>query len=109
MGQCWWLKSCLLGQSSWLITSLPSEIQLVLFRIAQEALRNIHRHSEVSEANLVLKQQGDEFRMTISDNGKGFKPPEQLNDFATQDKLGTLGMEENESNWQTENLKSLPK
>jgi len=77
-----------------IIPALPPETQLVLFRIAQEALNNIHRHSEASEANITLEYQEDAVRMTISDNGKGFELPLWLSDFAAQGKLGLTGMAE---------------
>jgi len=76
------------------IPPLPPETQLVLFRVAQEALNNIHRHSEASEANITLEQRGDELRLAISDNGKGFELPQPLSDFAGQGKLGLTGMVE---------------
>jgi PAS domain S-box-containing protein len=73
---------------------LPPETQLVLFRIVQESLNNVHRHSRASEVNITLEYQGDEIRVTIDDNGKGFKPPRQLSEFASQGKLGLTGMAE---------------
>jgi len=78
------------------IPSLPPETQLVLFRIAQEALRNIHRHSGASEASITLEYREDEdkIRMTIADNGRGFEPPKRVSDFASQGKLGLTGMVE---------------
>jgi len=77
-----------------IIPALPPETQLVLFRIAQEALNNIHRHSEASEANITVEYQEDEVKVTISDNGKGFELPKELSDFAGQGKLGLTGMAE---------------
>jgi PAS domain S-box-containing protein len=73
---------------------VPPETQLVLFRIVQESLNNIHRHSGASEASITVECQGDEIRVTISDNGKGLKLPRQLSEFATQGKLGLTGMAE---------------
>jgi len=77
-----------------IIPPLPPETQLLLFRIAQEALNNIHRHSEATEANITVEYQKNAVRVTISDNGKGFEPPKQLSDFAAQGKLGLTGMAE---------------
>jgi len=74
--------------------ALPPETQLVLFRIAQESLNNVQRHSGASEASVRVECQGDEIRVTISDNGKGFKLPRQLSEFASQGKLGLTGMAE---------------
>ena len=76
------------------IPLLPPETQLVLFRIVQESLNNVHRHSGASEAGIAVECQGTEIRVTISDNGKGFKLPRQLSEFAGQGKLGLTGMAE---------------
>jgi len=76
------------------IPQLPPEIQLVLFRVAQEALNNIYRHAEASEASLTLEYQEGKVKMTINDNGKGFDLPQQLSDFAGRGKLGLTGMVE---------------
>lgn len=76
------------------VPPLPPETQLVLFRIVQESLNNIHRHSGASEASITVECQGAEIRMTISDNGKGFELPRQLSDFASRGKLGLTGMAE---------------
>ena len=49
-----------------------SEAQLInLFRIAQEALTNVARHSGASRVEVGLHQDGEEVVLTISDNGKG--------------------------------------
>ena len=76
------------------VPPLPPETQLVLFRVAQEALRNIQRHSEASEASITLECQEDNLRMTIADNGRGLELPKRLSDFARQGKLGLAGMTE---------------
>jgi PAS domain S-box-containing protein len=77
-----------------IIPPLPPETQLVLFRIIQEALNNVHRHSGSSEASVTVECRGDEIRVTIGDNGKGFNLPRQLSEFASQGKLGLTGMAE---------------
>jgi signal transduction histidine kinase len=74
------------------IPPLAQETQLVLFRIVQEALNNIHRHSGASEASVIVECQGVEIRVTINDNGRGFELPRQLSEFAGQGKLGLTGM-----------------
>jgi PAS domain S-box-containing protein len=76
------------------VPPLPPETQLVLFRIVQESLNNVHRHSGASEANIIVECQRKEIRVTISDNGKGFRLPQQLSEFAGQGKLGLTGMAE---------------
>lgn len=51
---------------------LSPKIELILFRITQEALNNIIKHSEASEFNVHLFSDKELIRMIISDNGKGF-------------------------------------
>lgn len=76
------------------VPPLPPETQLVLFRIVQEALNNIQRHSVASQASITMEYRENEVRITISDNGKGFELPRQLSDFASRGKLGLTGMVE---------------
>lgn len=73
---------------------LPHEVQLTLFRVAQEALSNIKRHSGATQAGIRLACTGNSITMTISDNGKGFNVPAVLSDFSSTGKLGLAGMQE---------------
>ena len=52
--------------------SLPLDIEQTLFRIAQEALSNIAKHSEATLVEVQLVVEHDEISLEISDNGKGF-------------------------------------
>ena len=73
---------------------LPVDMQLLLFRVAQEALSNIRRHAEASTAVIKLVFESNKVRMTISDNGKGFKLPDPKENLASIGKLGIIGMYE---------------
>jgi signal transduction histidine kinase len=73
---------------------LSEEGQLLLFRIAQEALRNISKHSGATEATLSLQAYDDRLEMRVADNGHGFKLPGAVGDLAAAGKLGLLGMHE---------------
>ncbi len=53
---------------------LPLATELTLYRIAQEALANVARHSRASEVNVQLTYGLDQATLTISDNGVGFDP-----------------------------------
>lgn len=44
---------------------------IALLRVAQEALVNIHRHSQATVAKVLLQRRADEIRLTVSDNGVG--------------------------------------
>ena len=71
-----------------------SEVELLLFRIAQEALRNVWRHSEASRAWVTVEFNDGKTILTIRDNGKGFELPKRVSDLASAGKLGLAGMEE---------------
>lgn len=73
---------------------LVPEAQLVLFRIAQEALGNIKRHAEASRVVIRLESRAERIKMTITDDGKGFEVPLQLGKFSDSGKLGLIGMQE---------------
>lgn len=76
---------------------LEPEVELALFRIAQEALSNIRRHSGAKKAEVELLFTNRKVKLTISDNGRGFQLPEVLGDLANEGKLGLLGMQERTS------------
>ncbi len=74
--------------------TLPPEFEIILFRIAQDALNNVVRHSGATAATVTLDFVTSNFRMTVDDNGQGFYMPEQINDFANKEKLGLQRMEQ---------------
>lgn len=56
---------------------LPRDMELAIFRVIQECLTNVHRHSGSATANIRLKRSTREIRVTVSDEGKGI-PREKL-------------------------------
>jgi signal transduction histidine kinase len=70
--------------------SLPQDVSLCVFRILQESLRNIAKHS-MSQAAMVTLQ-GDEnlLRLSVKDSGTGFR----REDLKSKRGLGLIGMEE---------------
>jgi two-component system sensor histidine kinase DegS len=73
---------------------LPEEVTIALFRITQEALRNVWRHSGATSAEITVEFDESKTRITVSDNGKGFQLPENIGDLAKDGKLGLAGMQE---------------
>lgn len=73
---------------------MPPEAELMLFRIAQEALRNMWRHSQATEAELIVEFEVGRIRITVKDNGKGFDLPSSVGDLTRSGKLGLAGMQE---------------
>jgi signal transduction histidine kinase len=55
-------------------SELPPDVAVCLFRIAQEALRNVARHSRASRVSLAVTTTNGSVRMTVSDDGVGFVP-----------------------------------
>ncbi len=73
---------------------LPEEVAITLFRIIQEAMRNVWRHSGATRAEINIEWFDKRTRVTVSDNGKGFKLPDKVGDLAKHGKLGLAGMQE---------------
>lgn len=55
------------------ISAIPSEIGLTLFRILQEALHNAVKHSGVKQIEVRLWEQSDEIHLEVRDAGRGFE------------------------------------
>lgn len=53
--------------------SIPPDVALCLFRIVQESLRNVKKHSGSSRAEVRLKGVDGEIQLSVSDNGAGFE------------------------------------
>jgi len=73
---------------------LSPEAELNLFRITQEALRNVEKHSGASRVVITVAFGADKVRITIEDNGRGFKQPDRTGELAATGKLGLIGMHE---------------
>jgi PAS domain S-box-containing protein len=73
---------------------LPDGTELALFRIAQEALNNVRKHSGASAVELTVDFRGGGLTVTIADNGVGFDQPASTSDLAECGKLGIIGMQE---------------
>jgi PAS domain S-box-containing protein len=53
---------------------IPGDMALCIFRIGQEALRNVKRHSGANRAEVRLEWSGDKLHLSVSDRGTGFDP-----------------------------------
>jgi signal transduction histidine kinase len=67
-----------------------SEISTAVFRIVQEALTNVLRHSEATRVDITMFIRGDELMVDIKDNGKGIS----VNELNNTHSLGLLGIKE---------------
>ena len=50
---------------------LDSEVETALFRVVQECLLNVHRHSNSATAGVLLTREGDEIKLQVFDDGVG--------------------------------------
>ena len=73
---------------------LSREVELSLYRIAQEALNNVVKHSRATHADLSIRYSGSEVTLVIKDNGNGFVAPASPTEFATNGHFGLLGIHE---------------
>jgi len=73
---------------------LAGEVELVLYRIAQEALNNVIRHADASDVTLHIAYEEEKVELEVSDNGIGFQIPNSPTDFAPSGHFGLLGMHE---------------
>jgi two-component system sensor histidine kinase DegS len=74
--------------------SLSPETQIVLFRIAQEALNNIRKHAKASLVTIRLEGSDHDISLTVTDNGQGFEVPIRAEDMVRAGRLGLMGMYE---------------
>jgi PAS domain S-box-containing protein len=56
---------------------LPDELEIAIFRIVQECLTNIHRHSGSNTATIRLHQESHHLTVQVQDSGKGIRPEKQ--------------------------------
>ena len=73
---------------------LQPESELAIFRIAQEALSNVRKHSQASTVEMAIDFSDDAVTLIITDNGQGFYVPQRTSDLVLYEKLGIIGMRE---------------
>ena len=71
---------------------LDSDIETALFRVVQECLLNVHRHSNSSTASVLLQRENGSIRLQISDEGVGMAAEEEPH--GTRLGVGLLGIRE---------------
>ena len=72
------------------VDAIPPDAALCLYRVAQESLHNVVKHSGVTAAELALTVRPDAIELVVSDQGIGFNPEQKLD----QGGLGLVSMEE---------------
>jgi signal transduction histidine kinase len=75
------------------VEQVNGDRRTVLYRVAQEALTNVARHAQASQASVTIQRLDGAICMSIKDNGKGLQP-EQVLHGKQRGRLGLLGMRE---------------
>ena len=73
---------------------LSAGVELALYRILQETLRNVEKHAQASHVTVRLKKVGDGVQLTIKDDGIGFDLPSRPTGSKRKLGLGLLSMRE---------------
>jgi len=73
---------------------LSEEMELTIFRLIQECLTNIHRHSGSSTASIAIRQEDHTILVQIKDQGKGISSDKQMELGTDRAGVGFRGMRE---------------
>ena len=73
---------------------IPETLKTVIFRVLQESLNNVAKHSGADRVQLSLQQQGNIITLIVEDNGSGFDSDKPLRQNAAGQGLGLAGMRE---------------
>lgn len=73
---------------------LPGELEITLFRLIQESLTNIHRHSGSKTALIRIRRNDASVRLEVIDQGKGFVSEKTAGDMSHRHGVGIRGMKE---------------
>ena len=73
---------------------IPSVLKIVMYRIAQEAMNNIAKHSEANIVRVSLQKMDRKVKLTIQDDGRGFDPEKAISQENPKRGLGLSSMKE---------------
>jgi two-component system, NarL family, sensor kinase len=76
------------------LSGVPKEIEMTIFRIVQEALANVYRHAESQSARVEILGQSGEVILRVRDYGKGISPRISRMESSAQLGVGITGMRE---------------
>jgi PAS domain S-box-containing protein len=78
------------------LARLDRDVEMALFRVLQESLTNVHRHSDASKVRVVLHVDAEQVNLEITDNGQGMPRErlERLQTDASASGVGLAGMRE---------------
>jgi signal transduction histidine kinase len=71
---------------------IPEKLKVVIYRVLQEAMNNVAKHSDATRVRLLLTAQENRIELSVTDNGCGFDPEEKLTETTVASGLGLSGM-----------------
>jgi signal transduction histidine kinase len=76
------------------IERLPSALEMALFRVAQEALRNVDKHTHSTQVRVWLGRHRETIRLEVQELGQGFEPAGVPPEHGAGQHIGLAGMQE---------------
>ncbi len=73
---------------------LASHIETTVYRVAQESLCNVAKHSGAKYVSVLMEFKRNEVRMIVEDDGRGFDPGVIIPEAVSQNRIGLIGMRE---------------
>jgi PAS domain S-box-containing protein len=73
---------------------LPIEVEITLYRVAQEALNNVQTHAQTTAAGVTLTHWGRKVRLEVRDEGRGFDPSAVSGEEGPVERMGLSSMRE---------------
>jgi signal transduction histidine kinase len=73
---------------------LPTEVEITLYRVTQEALNNVQKHARTTAARVALTQWGRKVRLEVRDEGRGFDPSAVSGEEGPVERMGLSSMRE---------------
>jgi signal transduction histidine kinase len=76
------------------VRRLSADVELAIYRIVQEALSNVVRHSQAGTVAILFSFRNGDIQAEIRDDGVGFDAPPKASTLAASGKFGLMGMHE---------------
>jgi signal transduction histidine kinase len=83
-----------LETSQYEMTGVSSELKTAVYRIIQEALNNVAKHSGAKHVSIILRRTADQVQAIIEDDGRGFDAENEIEAARNRGRLGLVGIEE---------------
>ena len=75
------------------VQRLPSDLEIVCFRVVQESITNALRHARAARIDVRIARTGNHVSLSVRDDGRGFDPA-TLDEASSRGHLGVVGMQE---------------